>query len=192
MATNPRPLLTPDRRDDDADASLRPLALAEFIGQRQARQNLQVFIGAAFYAAAHERRYRDAFVAQRRDADAVACARAQVRLIAQGIHDLANPTPSFRVRRIVEDLGDLAQALAGSVPDAVAKPVAAFAARLADDAPSAALAETCSAIDSWVRDAAAHCVKADPQLDIAGALPLPPAAVALAFLRRPVEALAAD
>ncbi|HEY7385796.1 MAG TPA: Holliday junction branch migration DNA helicase RuvB [Beijerinckiaceae bacterium] len=47
MATNPRPLLTPDRRDDDADASLRPLALAEFIGQRQARQNLQVFIGAA-------------------------------------------------------------------------------------------------------------------------------------------------
>jgi Holliday junction DNA helicase RuvB len=47
MATNPRPLLTPDRRDDDADTSLRPLALAEFIGQRQARQNLQVFIGAA-------------------------------------------------------------------------------------------------------------------------------------------------
>src|SRR5918996_3421552 len=47
MATNPRPLLMPDRRDDDADASLRPLALAEFIGQRRARANLQVFIGAA-------------------------------------------------------------------------------------------------------------------------------------------------
>jgi Holliday junction DNA helicase RuvB len=47
VASNPRPLLTPERRDDDADASLRPLVLAEFIGQRQARQNLQVFIEAA-------------------------------------------------------------------------------------------------------------------------------------------------
>src|ERR687885_266229 len=45
-ATSPR-LLTPERREDDADASLRPLTLAEFIGQRQARANLQVFINAA-------------------------------------------------------------------------------------------------------------------------------------------------
>jgi holliday junction DNA helicase RuvB len=44
MATNPRPLLTPERREDDSDASLRPQVLAEFIGQRQARANLQVFI----------------------------------------------------------------------------------------------------------------------------------------------------
>src|ERR671910_598249 len=43
MAT-PNRLLTPDRREDDADASLRPQVLAEFIGQRQARANLQVFI----------------------------------------------------------------------------------------------------------------------------------------------------
>ena len=152
----------------------------------------QVFIGAAFYAAAHERRYRDAFAAQRRDADGVACARAQVRLIAQGIHDLANPTPSFRVRRIVEDLGELARALDGKVPDTVAKPVAAFAAQLADDVPPAALGAAYAAIDTWVRDAAAHCMKADPQLDIASALPRPPAAVTLAFVRLPVEALAAD
>jgi holliday junction DNA helicase RuvB len=44
---HPRPLLAPERREDDADASLRPLVLAEFVGQRQARQNLQVFIAAA-------------------------------------------------------------------------------------------------------------------------------------------------
>jgi Holliday junction DNA helicase RuvB len=46
VTTAPR-LIAADRREDDADASLRPLALAEFIGQRQARANLQVFIGAA-------------------------------------------------------------------------------------------------------------------------------------------------
>jgi holliday junction DNA helicase RuvB len=40
----PNRLLTPERRDDDTDASLRPQVLAEFIGQRQARANLQVFI----------------------------------------------------------------------------------------------------------------------------------------------------
>jgi Holliday junction DNA helicase RuvB len=43
MAT-PNRLLTPERREDDADASLRPQVLAEFIGQRQARANLKVFI----------------------------------------------------------------------------------------------------------------------------------------------------
>jgi Holliday junction DNA helicase RuvB len=40
-------LTSGQRRDDDVDASLRPQVLAEFIGQRQARANLQVFIGAA-------------------------------------------------------------------------------------------------------------------------------------------------
>jgi Holliday junction DNA helicase RuvB len=43
MAT-PNRLLTPERREDDAESSLRPQVLAEFIGQRQARANLQVFI----------------------------------------------------------------------------------------------------------------------------------------------------
>jgi Holliday junction DNA helicase RuvB len=43
----PSRILTPERREDDVDASLRPQVLAEFIGQRQARANLQVFIGAA-------------------------------------------------------------------------------------------------------------------------------------------------
>jgi holliday junction DNA helicase RuvB len=40
-------LTSGERRQDDVDASLRPQVLAEFIGQRQARANLQVFIGAA-------------------------------------------------------------------------------------------------------------------------------------------------
>lgn len=40
-------LLTPEKREDDAEASLRPLSLADFTGQAAARANLQVFIEAA-------------------------------------------------------------------------------------------------------------------------------------------------
>ena len=47
MTGAPR-LVTPERRDEDiAEASLRPQKLAEFIGQEQARKNLDVFITAA-------------------------------------------------------------------------------------------------------------------------------------------------
>jgi len=46
MSSAPR-LVASDVRDDDADASLRPQRLSEFIGQEQARANLNVFIEAA-------------------------------------------------------------------------------------------------------------------------------------------------
>src|SRR5881398_3686877 len=47
MNATPNRLLTPERREDDADPSLRPLSLADFTGQRAARKNLQVFIDSA-------------------------------------------------------------------------------------------------------------------------------------------------
>ncbi|HZP77657.1 MAG TPA: Holliday junction branch migration DNA helicase RuvB [Pseudolabrys sp.] len=47
MATQPKRLVTGERRDEDVDASLRPLSLAEFVGQEKARANLSVFIEAA-------------------------------------------------------------------------------------------------------------------------------------------------
>lgn len=40
-------LVTPEKRDDDSDASLRPLSLMDFTGQAAARENLRVFIEAA-------------------------------------------------------------------------------------------------------------------------------------------------
>src|ERR1700742_2230354 len=40
-------LVTPERKEDDLDASLRPKRLADFVGQQQARENLSVFIDAA-------------------------------------------------------------------------------------------------------------------------------------------------
>src|ERR1700758_3643460 len=48
LSSPPRRLVTAaEKRDDDADASLRPQRLSEFIGQEQARANLSVFIEAA-------------------------------------------------------------------------------------------------------------------------------------------------
>ena len=45
--TTPARLVSPEQRDDDADASLRPLSLSDFTGQEAARANLKVFIEAA-------------------------------------------------------------------------------------------------------------------------------------------------
>src|SRR5947208_9542647 len=47
MTTSPRLVASERREDDDAETSLRPLRLSEFIGQAQARANLNVFIEAA-------------------------------------------------------------------------------------------------------------------------------------------------
>ncbi len=46
MSLSPR-LVAPDKRGEDADASLRPQVLDEFVGQQAARENLKVFIEAA-------------------------------------------------------------------------------------------------------------------------------------------------
>src|SRR5690349_19448364 len=43
----PNPLLAAGRSPEDADAALRPKTLADFIGQKGARENLRVFIAAA-------------------------------------------------------------------------------------------------------------------------------------------------
>src|SRR6187455_2070215 len=45
--TDSRRLITPDKRADDPDASIRPLSLDDFTGQKAARANLQIFINAA-------------------------------------------------------------------------------------------------------------------------------------------------
>jgi Holliday junction DNA helicase RuvB len=47
-ATKPDRLVAPERAEDDTlEASLRPKRLAEFVGQKQARENLSIFIEAA-------------------------------------------------------------------------------------------------------------------------------------------------
>ena len=46
MPASPR-LVTPEKRDEDAETSLRPLTLSDFIGQEALRNNLKIFIEAA-------------------------------------------------------------------------------------------------------------------------------------------------
>jgi sulfite reductase (ferredoxin) len=164
--------------DGAADFKVQQLGGGECAGASQ------VFIGAAFFAAAHERRYRDAFAAQRRDADTRGCAIAQLRLIGQGLHDLLNPTPTFRVRKLMNDLGELAEAFAGKAPDELAAPFAEFARVLAADEPPADGPAFYAAIDRWVVATADFCVARDPQLDLTGALPLPAAPTPIRFLPR--------
>jgi len=45
--TDSRKLITPERRGEDAEATLRPQTLDEFVGQAAVRANLKVFIAAA-------------------------------------------------------------------------------------------------------------------------------------------------
>ena len=47
MTTPPRRLLSAEKREDDIEASIRPLSLEDFTGQEAARKNLRVFIEAA-------------------------------------------------------------------------------------------------------------------------------------------------
>ena len=136
----------------------------------------QVFIGAAFFAAAHERRYRDAFLAQHRAEQAVDCARNDVRLIAQGIHDQLNPAVSFKVKKTIDDLGELATALSAKAPAEIVAPLATLAGQLAPVAEGDALPDldwkgVFAQIDAWVQKAAEFCTAQDPQLDLYGALP---------------------
>ena len=46
-APPPRRLITPEKREDDLETSIRPLMLDDFVGQAAARANLKVFIEAA-------------------------------------------------------------------------------------------------------------------------------------------------
>ena len=47
MSDASRGIISPEKRGEDVDTTLRPQSLAEFVGQKAARENLQVFIDAA-------------------------------------------------------------------------------------------------------------------------------------------------
>jgi sulfite reductase (NADPH) hemoprotein beta-component len=167
-------------RDVDGSADFKVAQL----GGGECAGAVQVFIGAAFFAAAHERRYRDAFAAQRRDADARACAVAQLRLIGQGVHDLVNPAPSFRVRKLMTDLSDIADALAGKAPDELALPFADFARVLTQDDATPVDCVIYAEIDRWAIATAGYCAELDPQLDLTGALPVTAKPAPIRFMAR--------
>ena len=40
---------TPNEKEDSLDSSLRPLSLSEYVGQKDLKENLKIFIGAALH-----------------------------------------------------------------------------------------------------------------------------------------------
>ncbi len=132
---------------------------------------MQVQVGSAFFNAAHERRYRDAFYFQRKYGEAAQAGLSIARVIAEGLLDLVKPV---RGRKALEDMGLLAAELEGLVPEALTSGLAAFATQTSQDPdtwdePAAATLST--RVDAWTYQAAEFCLARDAQLDLAGALP---------------------
>ena len=155
-------------RDHGDAADFRVVSL----GGGECASATDVAIGRAFFDAAHERSYREAFVFQRNLEDAAACAEAQLRLVGEGLavflgggkaKELADITAVLRRPTFSEALGgQLAQLAERLAVGTTAEEV--DAKRLFAD------------IDQWIVDAAALCLARDPQLDLRGALPAVPAA----------------
>lgn len=155
-------------RDHGDAADFRVVSL----GGGECASATDVAIGRAFFDAAHERSYREAFVFQRKLEDAAACAEAQLRLVGEGLavflgggkaKELADITAVLRRPTFSEALGgQLAQLAERLAVGTTAEEV--DAKRLFAD------------IDQWIVDAAALCLARDPQLDLRGALPVVPAA----------------
>ena len=158
-------------RDHGDAADFRVVSL----GGGECASATDVAIGRAFFDAAHERSYREAFTFQRKYDDAGACAEAQLKLVGEALASFLGDGKAKELAEIAialhalpaetrpvpasadalgGRLGRLAEALAGLVETGEAEAKALFAE-----------------IDRWIADAAALCQARDPQLDLRGALP---------------------
>ena len=155
-------------RDHGDAADFRVVSL----GGGECASATDVAIGRAFFDAAHERSYREAFVFQRNLEDAAACAEAQLRLVGEGL-------AVFLGGGKAKELADITAVLRRpTFSEALGGQLAQLAERLAagTTAEEADAKRLFADIDQWIVDAAALCLARDPQLDLRGALPAVPAA----------------
>ncbi len=140
------------------------------LGGGECASATDVAIGRAFFDAAHERSYREAFVFQRKIEDAAACAEAQLRLVGEGLAVFLGGGKEKELAGIATVLRELT--IAGSLGERLAL--------LAETLTTTATAEEADAkrlfadIDQWIVDAGTLCQTRDPQLDLRGALPVVP------------------
>jgi hypothetical protein len=101
-------------RDHGDAADFRVVSL----GGGECASATDVAIGRAFFDAAHERSYREAFVFQRKYEDAAACAEAQLKLVGEGLagflgggkaKELADITAVLQGLTFAEALGNASQ-----------------------------------------------------------------------------------
>jgi sulfite reductase (NADPH) hemoprotein beta-component len=138
------------------------------LGGGECASATDVAIGRAFFDAAHERAYREAFTFQRKYEDAVACAEAQLKLVGEGL-------AGFLGGGKAKELDDIAAVLQGlTFAEALGERLGRIAAALAGlaEAVEAEAKQVFTEIDHWIVDAAALCQSRDPQLDLRGALPV--------------------
>ncbi len=151
------------------------------LGGGECASATDVAIGRAFFDAAHERAYREAFVFQRKIEDAAACAEAQLQLVGAGL-------VGFLGGGKIKALDDVLAVLRGlTFPQELVARLNGFTEALGttdDEAAKRVFAD----IDQWIADIAAFCQARDPQLDLRGALP--PAPTPIRIVRKPKAAIA--
>ncbi|MBK6631120.1 MAG: nitrite/sulfite reductase [Betaproteobacteria bacterium] len=154
-------------RDHGDAADFRVVSL----GGGECASATDVAVGRAFFDAAHERAYREAFVFQRKIGDAAACAEAQLKLVGEGL-------AGFLGGGKAKELADIAAVLQGlTFAEALGERLGRIAETLAGlvDAVEAEVKQVFAEVDHWIVGAAALCQARDPQLDLRGALPTVPA-----------------
>jgi len=142
------------------------------LGGGECASATDVAIGRAFFDAAHERAYREAFTFQRKYEDAAACAEAQLKLVGEGL-------AGFLGGGKAKELADIVAVLRGlTFPQELAERLNGFVSSLSgiglteEEATKRVFAD----IDRWIAEVAVFCQARDPQLDLRGALPAVPAA----------------
>lgn len=151
-------------RDHGEAADFRVVSL----GGGECASATDTALGRAFFDAAHERGYREAFTFQCKYEDAAACAEAQLKLVGEGLAGFLGGVKA-------KELADIAAVLRGlTFAEALGERLGQLAAALAGLVETEAK-QVFAAVDQWIVDAGALCQARDPQLDLRGALPAAPA-----------------
>jgi sulfite reductase (NADPH) hemoprotein beta-component len=127
----------------------------------------QVLIGANFFEAAHERKYRNALLFQHKYDEAAHCNTEILRLLGGGLVQLLGG-----VR--LDELTQLAEQLKKTAPVALTDEFTHLAGLLSNtpEMSSVITSQINSAVDAWTLKTAAFCTAQDEQLDLSEALPL--------------------
>lgn len=121
----------------------------------------QVLIGANFFEAAHERKYRNALVFQRKYSEAAQCNEAILRLLGSGLAQLLGGWRHHALETLADQLRNL---LPGAITNEFTSAVAALANCEAISAEE--LAHVSAAVDSWTVKVAKYATEVDAQLDL--------------------------
>jgi len=125
-----------------------------------------VMVGANFFEAAHERKYRNALVFQRKYAEAAQCNESILRLLGSGVAQWLGGNRQ-------EDLGQLGRELNFLAPEEIATEFsqAALAAAKGEEADVSTVEAASARVDAWTLKVAEFAAAKDGQLDLKEALP---------------------